>query len=83
MKSVLVNSKYGVLEYHFDRLPSKLKPWYKYAYDFIRVTKSKTPRIIFANNILKCYYMENSPSNSVEIEFISLYQGVQVRPRMQ
>ena len=69
MKSVSVNSKYGTLEYKFERLPSKLKPWYKYAYDFIRITRSKTPRIIYANNLLKCYLMENQPLNNVEVEF--------------
>jgi hypothetical protein len=35
------------------------------------VTKSKTPRIIYANNILKCYYMEDDPLNSFEVEFTS------------
>jgi hypothetical protein len=35
MKNVTQTSKYGTLEYKVDRLPSKLKPWYKYAYDFI------------------------------------------------
>ena len=69
MKNVTQTSKYGTLEYKFDRLPSKLKPWYKYAYDFIQITKQKTPRIIYANNLLKCYFMENEPLNSIEIEF--------------
>ena len=71
MKSVATSAKYGIIEYKFERLPSKLKPWYKYASDFIRVTKSKTPRIIYANNILKCYYMEDDPLNSFEVEFTS------------
>ena len=35
MKTVSQISKYGTLEYKYDRLPSKLKPWYKYAYDFV------------------------------------------------
>ena len=69
MKNVTQTSKYGTLEYKFDRLPSKLKPWYKYAYDFIQITKQKTPRIIYANNLLKCYFMENEPLNSIEIEY--------------
>ncbi len=73
MKSVATSAKYGIIEYKFERLPSKLKPWYKYASDFIRVTKSKTPRIIYANNILKCYYMENDPLNSFEVEFTQNY----------
>lgn len=70
MKAVSTLSKYGTLEYSFDRLPSKLKPWYKYASDFVRVTKQKTARIIYANNLLKCYYMENDPANTCEVEFI-------------
>jgi hypothetical protein len=70
MKSVSAVSKYGTLEYRFERLPSKLRPWYKYAFDFVKITKQKTPRIIYANNILKCYFMENEPLNSIEIEFI-------------
>ena len=39
MKNVTQTSKYGTLEYKVDRLPSKLKAWYKYAYDFIQITK--------------------------------------------
>ena len=58
-----------VVEYKYDRLPSKLKPWYKYALDFIKVIKSKTHKIIYANNILKCYVMENEPFPNIEIEF--------------
>ena len=69
MKAVSASSKYGTLEYKFDRLPSKLKPWYKYASDFVNVTKLKTPRIIYANNVLKCYFMENDPFNTCEVEF--------------
>ena len=67
MKSLSI--KNYQMEYKFDRLPSKLKPWYKYAYDFIQIAKSKTPKIIYANDFLKCYFMENDPLNSVEIEF--------------
>lgn len=69
MKSVAAVSKYGTLDYKFERLPSKLKPWYKYAFEFIRVTRLKTPRIIYGNNVLKCFMMENDPLNSFEIEF--------------
>lgn len=69
MKSVAALSKYGVLEYKFERLPSKLKPWYKYASEFVKVTKLKTPRVIYANNLLKCYLMENDPLNTCEVEF--------------
>lgn len=69
MKIVTTQSKYGLLEYKFERLPSKLKPWYKYASEFVKVTKLKTPRVIYANNILKCYLMENDPLNSCEVEF--------------
>ncbi len=75
MKSIAATSKYGTLEYKFERLPSKLKPWYKYAMDFVRVTRQKTPRIIYANNLLKCYFMENDPLNSIEVEFTQLYQA--------
>ena len=69
MKNVTSQSKYGILEYRFERLPSKLKPWYRYASEFVRVTKLKTPRIIYANNLLKCSLMENDPLNSCEVEF--------------
>ena len=55
------------LEYKFERLPSKLKAWYKYAYDFVRITKSKTPKVIYANDFLKCFFMENDPLNNIEI----------------
>jgi len=39
--------------------------------DFIKILKSKTPKIIYANDILKCYMMENEPLSNIEIEFIS------------
>lgn len=77
MKTLKANPKYGTIEYKFERLPSKLKPWYKYAFDFIRITKSKTPRIIYGNNILKCYFMEDDPLNSIEVEFTVSYQELQ------
>jgi len=47
-----------------------LKPWYKYAYDFVKVIKSKTPKVIYANDVLKCYLMENDPLPNAEVEFI-------------
>ena len=82
MKSISSNSKYGTLEYKFERLPSKLKPWYKYAYDFVKITQSKTPKIIYANNMLKCYCMENDPLNSFEIEFSNTMQDVSSHSRL-
>jgi hypothetical protein len=57
------------VEYKFERLPTKLKPWYKYAMDFVQVIRQKTPKIIYATKLLKCYMMENDPLNTVELEF--------------
>ena len=34
--------------------------------------KCKTPRIIYANDVLKCYMMENEPLANVEVEFNEL-----------
>ena len=59
------------VEYKFERLPTKLKPWYQYAYDFIRLIKTKTPKVIYANNLLKCTLMDNEPLPNVEIDFTS------------
>lgn len=56
-KSIILKSmciKNSELEYRFEKLPSKLKAWYKYAVDFISIIKSKTPKIIYANRVLKC-----------------------------
>lgn len=69
IKSLALKGNYEV-EYKFERLPSKLKPWYKYGMDFVRVMKSKTPKIIYGNDILKCYMMENEPLANIEIEFL-------------
>jgi hypothetical protein len=63
-------SKYGILEYKFERLPHKLRPWYKYVSDFVALNRTKTPRIIYANNVLKCCMMENDPKNTFEVDFI-------------
>lgn len=71
-------SKHGVLEYRFERLPAKLRPWYRYAYEFVRVARSKTPRIIYANNCLKCTLMDNEPLNSIEVEFYQQRPEVKV-----
>ena len=57
------------IEYKFERLPSKLKPWYKYASEFVNVVKKLTPKIVFINNMCKCTVMENEPLPNVEIEF--------------
>jgi hypothetical protein len=57
------------IEYRFERLPTKLRPWYKYAMDFVKITRSKTPKIIYANKFLKCYMMENEPLATIEINF--------------
>ncbi|CDW87869.1 serine threonine-protein kinase plk4-like [Stylonychia lemnae] len=70
IKSLALENDYEV-QYRFDRLPSKLKPWYKYAMDFVKVMKSKTPKIIYANEVLKCYMMENEPLANIEIEFLT------------
>jgi hypothetical protein len=69
MKSVSSIKISALFEYKFEKLPSKLRPWYKYAMDFVKVTRQKTPRIIYANNLLKCYFMENDPLNTLEIEY--------------
>jgi len=37
--------------------------------DFIKATRQKTSRIIYANNLLTCHFMENDPLNSMEVEF--------------
>ncbi|TNV72620.1 hypothetical protein FGO68_gene7458 [Halteria grandinella] len=69
MKQINAISKFGTLEYKFERLPTRLRPWYKYVLDFVTLVRLKTPRIIYANNLLKCTMMEDDPHNSFEIEF--------------
>ena len=61
-----------MVNYRFERLPSKLKPWYKYAFDFVDVLQKKTPKILFANECLKGYLMENKPLPNIEIDFVDL-----------
>lgn len=57
------------IEYKFDRLPSKLRPWYKYASEFVNVIKKLTPKVVYADHILKCSLMENEPLPNVEVGF--------------
>jgi hypothetical protein len=70
MKSTAKQYVTAPFEYKFEKIPYKLRPWYKYAMDFVKVTRQKTSRIIYANNLLTCHFMENDPLNSIEIEFI-------------
>lgn len=57
------------IEYRFERLPTKLRPWYKYAMDFTNVIRKKTPKVIYLSKYLKCLMMEDSPLNSLELTF--------------
>jgi len=70
MKSTAKQYVSAPFEYKFEKIPYKLRPWYKYTMDFVKVTRQKTSRIIYANNLLTCHFMENDPLNSIEIEFI-------------
>jgi polo-like kinase 4 len=70
--------KNSELEYRFEKLPSKLKVWYQYAYDFINIIKSKTPKIIYATDISKCYLMQNDPLPNLEVIFKDQLKEVKV-----
>eukprot|EP00347_Sterkiella_histriomuscorum_P000501 403375608 len=69
LKSLAQKNKFTV-NYRYEKLPSKLKPWYKYAIDFVNVFRQKTPNIIYANDQQECYMMEKEPFSNIEIEFL-------------
>ncbi len=47
--------------------------------DFVKATRQKTSRIIFANNLLTCHFMENDPLNSIEVDFVKTKNNKNVR----
>lgn len=55
-----------VLEFNLSTLPKQFASIYKYAYDFVNILKSKTPKVILRGDDYKCYLMENEPLHNVE-----------------
>ena len=55
------------MEYSLQDLPSKLYPVYKYAYDFVNVLRSKTPKIVYKCKEYRFSLMENEPCHNCEL----------------
>ena len=55
------------MEYDLLELPHKLYPAYKYAYDFVNVLRSKTPKVIYKCTEYKFFLMENDPYHNCEL----------------
>eukprot|EP01022_Parablepharisma_sp_SALTPOND_P012070 TRINITY_DN1541_c0_g1_i1.p1 TRINITY_DN1541_c0_g1~~TRINITY_DN1541_c0_g1_i1.p1 ORF type:complete len:577 (-),score=55.72 TRINITY_DN1541_c0_g1_i1:5153-6883(-) len=55
------------MEYDLNDLPHKLYPAYKYAFDFVNILKSKTPKVVYKSSECKFLLMENEPCHSCEL----------------
>ena len=55
--------------YSFADLPTKYRKRYDYAAKFVRIVRSKTPKITLYTKQAKCMLMENSPSADFEVNF--------------
>jgi len=55
------------MEYNLCNLPNRLRSAYKYAFDFVNVLRSKTPKIIYKCIEYKFCLMENEPYHSCEL----------------
>ncbi|NP_001083146.1 serine/threonine-protein kinase PLK4 [Xenopus laevis] len=63
------------LSYTFDSLPEKYWKKYQYAAKFIKLVRSKTPKVTYYTRYAKCMLMENSPTADVEVCF---YDGAKI-----
>ncbi|XP_053113992.1 serine/threonine-protein kinase PLK4 isoform X2 [Hemicordylus capensis] len=61
--------------YSFDNLPEKYWKKYLYAAKFVKLVRSKTPKVTFYTRYAKCMLMENSSPADVEICF---YDGAKI-----
>ena len=59
--------------YNFGDLPQKYRKRYDYAAKFVRIVRSKTPKVTLYTEQAKCMLMENSPSADFEVNF---YNGM-------
>ena len=57
--------------YAYDELPPKYRKRYEYAARFVRLVRSKTPKVTMYTKQAKCMLMENSPSADFEVNFYS------------
>ena len=58
-----------VKSYSFADLPPKYRKRYDYAARFVRLVRSKTPKVTMYTKHAKCMLMENSPSADFEVNF--------------
>ncbi|XP_069130395.1 serine/threonine-protein kinase PLK4-like isoform X3 [Argopecten irradians] len=61
--------------YTFDTLPEKYWKKYQYAFRFVKLVRSKTPKVTLFTSRAKCMLMENSPDADFEAIF---YDGTYV-----
>ncbi|XP_066241108.1 serine/threonine-protein kinase PLK4 [Saccopteryx leptura] len=65
----------NISRYSFDNLPEKYWRKYQYAYRFVQLVRSKSPKITYFTRYAKCVLMENSPSAHFEVWF---YDGTKI-----
>ncbi|XP_056010462.1 serine/threonine-protein kinase PLK4-like isoform X2 [Ostrea edulis] len=56
-------------EFSFDELPEKYWKKYQYAARFVKLVRSKTPKVTIYTSKAKCMLMENSPNHDFEAVF--------------
>ncbi|KAK3099608.1 hypothetical protein FSP39_006997 [Pinctada imbricata] len=56
-------------QFTFDQLPEKYWKKYQYAARFVKLVRSKTPKVTMYTNRAKCMLMENSPDADFEAVF--------------
>ena len=65
----------NVKEYEYSQLPHKYWKRYQYAARFVRLVRSKTPKVTLYTKRAKCMLMENGPEADCEVVF---YDGAKV-----
>lgn len=61
--------------YSFENLPACHHRKYLYAYRFVKLVRTKTPKLTLYTQRSKCQFMENGPKPNCEVYF---YNGVKV-----
>lgn len=61
--------------YSFENLPACHHRMYIYAYRFVKLVRTKTPKLTLYTQRSKCQFMENGPRPNCEVYF---YNGVKV-----
>ncbi|XP_022326348.2 serine/threonine-protein kinase PLK4-like isoform X4 [Crassostrea virginica] len=56
-------------QFSFDELPEKYWKKYQYAARFVKLVRSKTPKVTIYTSKAKCMLMENSPNHDFETVF--------------